>query len=123
MSWKWLQYNVAKLEVAIVGIKECKTCNLYSNELGYERERREYYEQLLLTKAGIINQIKDDDIDLSDSERFPSVRRITTFSALRHIAEDLKLKQKKEADLAQPSEKTEAEEIFERELNGKSQAS
>jgi hypothetical protein len=54
-----------------------------------EIERREYYEQLLLKKTGLVQ----DDIEiLDDLSQFPTIRRATTLSNLRNMAANIAVK-------------------------------
>lgn len=62
---------------------ECETCKLLKEFLEYEQEKREYYEKLLLTKAGILHDNNETALDL---ENFPTVRRATTLSMIRKMA-------------------------------------
>lgn len=78
-------------------------------QLNYERERTEYFERLLLTRAGIIQPVVDVDAE----ENFPSVRRFNTMSSIRRMATEIRIDQAKKQ---QEERKTEAEAIFEEEL-------
>lgn len=61
----------------------CGKCELYKEVLEVEREKREFYEKLLLTKAGIL---REDEVTVSNLEDYPTVRRATTLSMARRMA-------------------------------------
>lgn len=64
-------------------IEECKSCLLLREFLDLEREKREYYEKLLLTRAGILHESAEE---ITDIENYPSLRHATTLSTLRRMA-------------------------------------
>lgn len=93
---------------SLFGDVECKQCALLRECLDIEREKRDYYEKLLLIKSGILVSTPED----VRPEEFESVRKIVTLSRLKHELEA----SSKKAALAKEEEKTEAEIIFERSL-------
>lgn len=67
---------------------ECDKCKLYAALLESEQEKREYYEKLLLTRAGII---RDEDEITADVTQYPSMRKAVTLSTMRKIAARISL--------------------------------
>jgi hypothetical protein len=51
--------------------------------LDLEREKRDYYEKLLLTKAGILHETVEE---ITSVENYPSIRSANTLSTLRKMA-------------------------------------
>jgi len=111
--------------LGIVGLvnrtPECPTCEVLKSWLDQERAKREYYEQLVLTRSGIV---KDTEQIVTSVESFPSIQRVTTLSSLRRQAEMQSRNMRNQSatetsSIARPSELTEAEALFERELNAK----
>lgn len=97
---------------------ECKSCVAYKEFLEVETQRSRYFENLLLTRAGIIQA--DTQVEVA-VEHLP-IHRVTTLSQLRRAAELMsKAKPGKslESALAEEHEKTEAEILFEKELANK----
>lgn len=85
----------------------CKECIILREWLEQERGKREYYEQLLLTKAGIIRSN-----EVEDAVEYPTVHRISTMSSLRRMAQAEMIK-------ASQNKKPEAVKKFEDALNDK----
>jgi len=71
--------------------------------LEHERSRRDYFENLLLVKAGILNDSEQSYVNL---EEMPSVRKFVTLSGIR-----------RELERKHRTKLTKAEETFEKELN------
>lgn len=86
-------------------VPECRECNLLREFLDIEREKREYYEKLVLTRAGIL---KDENEEVLDISSMPSIRRATTLSHLRRMASS--------GSIRRDVEDKEAKEKFEKEL-------
>lgn len=101
---------------------ECPTCKVYKEWLEEERAKRDYFETLLLERLSINAGVNEQEIK-PNIEEFTSVGRITTLSALRKEARDLRAVQYRNqtpaAEIADPAGLTEAEKIFEESLNGK----
>lgn len=85
---------------------ECSKCKVLQEWLDIEREKRDYYEKLLLTQAGILK----GEVDISSEVSFQSVGRITTMSQLRKMAAVESVKRRDKT-------LTEAEKKFEDALN------
>lgn len=62
---------------------ECKQCRILQSWLDIEIAKRNYYEELLLTKAGILHGEKE----IEETQSFQSVHRITTASSIRKMAQ------------------------------------
>jgi hypothetical protein len=63
--------------------EECKGCRILQDSLNYEREQKEYFAKLLMTKFGIIHTESEVEDDM---ESYPSIRHSTTLSMLRKMA-------------------------------------
>jgi len=92
--------------------RECKSCLLLREWLDIEREKRDYYERLLLIRSGILAV---DQQSAVDDENYLPLRRITTMSSLRREAASIASKKSKDPEL------TEAERKFEESLNARKQ--
>lgn len=91
---------------------KCDKCELYEHLWVEEKERREFYEKVYLTKTGAFS---DPEVSVT-SEDFKPVRRYVTPSDLKRQATMLRRKQSEPERLASESEKTEAERLFEESL-------
>lgn len=100
---------------------ECPTCKVYKEWLEDERAKRDYYESLLMERLTI--GLKDEVVEPPGLDDFTSINRITTLSAIRREARDLRAQQfraqSNAAEIANPAGLTEAEKLFEESLNGK----
>lgn len=86
-----------------------RSIDLLKDLLESERAEKEYFRDLLLTKAGLIRQVQPD-YSLEDME---PVRRRVSLSSLRQQASEYA---KQQAQPATTEELTEAENTFEKEL-------
>lgn len=112
------------LEVGAIIISRpvCDRCSLYKETLDREIEHREYLERLLLTKAGLIDKIDEQDMEDTDMS-FPSIGKRNTLSHMRLLAESesrKKAKALRSDDTAKPTELTAAEKLFQDRLNSAS---
>ncbi len=79
-----------------------------------ERERREFYERLYLTKSGAFGSDSEKlDISTLDDTLYPTIKRHATLTQIRQEAERI---YSNKARLAKDSEKTEGEKLFEESL-------
>lgn len=65
--------------------EECKRCKVLEEWLLIERTKRDYFEQLLLERAGILKKESLQD----EPENFPSIHRIATLSSIRKMAQEI----------------------------------
>lgn len=72
---------------------ECKECNIYKELLLQSNEKRDWYEKLLLTRVGILQDLNSETVD---SDNYPSIRKATTMSTIRKMAVDIRNKQSEE---------------------------
>lgn len=87
-------------------VPECEKCKLYEELLEVANAKRDYYEQLLLTKAGIIR----DETEIDSTVEFQSVHRINTMSSVRRMAAQASV----ERDKAKKEAKRKFEEAIEK---------
>lgn len=100
--------------------KDCPSCKAYREFLEIESQRARYFEQLLLTRAGIIDK---EHQQVENEEYQPVFHRASTLSSIRRAAEEL-TKKRPVTIIASDSELTEAERLFQQEkdkLDGKIQ--
>jgi hypothetical protein len=90
---------------------QCKGCILYHEMLQREIADKNYYRQLALRNAGVIKS--DEEVHI-DKENWQPVRRPITLTQARRMASEYK---KNEAELAKDRDKTDAEKLFEEQLN------
>jgi len=76
---------------------ECKQCIILREWLDIEREKRDYYEKLLLTKVGVLHDEREETLS---TDSFQSIRHITTLSSLRSMARDISKKKSEESKTA-----------------------
>lgn len=100
----------------IGGQKDCKTCEAYREFLEVETQRSRYFEQLLLKRVGII---QSDTVQEDEQTLLPVVHRMASLSAIRRAAEQLKKNKKSDNPVADISELTEAERVFQEHLGDK----
>lgn len=101
--------------VSVVGDNTCPTCEVYKEWLEEERAKRQFYEQTLLLRVGIIKS--ENESSTPNVVEFPSITRVTTLSQLRRRAQEAA---RKKVDTNPPL--TEAEKLFEESINGKEEA-
>jgi len=94
----------------LVSQPQCERCKALEDWLEAERVERKYFQELLLTKAGIIR----NNEEISEMESFPSIHKINTLSSLRKAAQDIIVK-RHDAEIRQ--ELPEAVSKFEAALN------
>ena len=101
---------------------ECPSCKVYKEWLAEEIAKRDYYESLLMERLtiGLKDEVAEPPLRTDD---FTSINRITTLSAIRREARELRAQQfrtqSNAAEIANPAGLTEAEKLFEESLNGK----
>lgn len=78
--------------------------------LDRESAKRDYYEQLLFIRMGVVGTTTSKEINLEDYE---PIHKMTTLSSVRHQAEMMSRQKAREA---RRSEMTEAEELFSKAL-------
>lgn len=88
---------------------ECAKCLVLREWLEQERERSRYFEQLLLTRAGIIHTTEDKPLE--QQEDWAPIRKITTMSQLRNAARNAS------RSMNNLNSVTDEERAFEEELN------
>jgi hypothetical protein len=97
---------------SLFGDVECKECKILHAWLETEISKREYYERLILIKAGILLPATQED----NLENFESIHRYATLSAIRRAAEIHQIQLKKQTEKADDKDKTPGEKLFEQEL-------
>ena len=99
--------------------RECKTCEAYREFLEKETEEKRYYQQLLLSKAGLLNEVEKEQLSVRD---FPVLHRGFTLSGIRREASRY-LKKKAENGGVVPAEEhdlTPGEKLFQQKLGDNS---
>lgn len=96
---------------SVFSTPKCEQCILLKELWEHERDKRDYYEQLLLSKTGLITPTAENVMDLSS---FPSIRRGMSLSQVRTALES---ESRQKARVAASSEKSKAETLFEESLN------
>lgn len=104
-------YRVGEFIKNLLADEPCKCCEIYREVLEIETQRARYYERLVLKHAGIT----DEEVAVESETTFlPVVHRSATLSEIRRAAE---AKFKDKAEPAKESELTEAEKVFQANLN------
>lgn len=107
-----VQY-VLRVVYTVLGaeLDECKCCEFLKESLEYERERNEELQRILLQRSIPQTEIPEDE---PAEQTFKAIRpKRVPFSTRRR---ELELRHRKERTETNPT-LTEAEEIFEKELN------
>ncbi len=102
------------VELAGVEDKPCAQCALLKEWLEVEREKKDYYERLLLVRSGIINS---EVQSIVDEENYLPLRRITTMSSMRQAAASIVRERASKNNTEELGSLTEAEKKFQESLN------
>src|SRR5690348_15678010 len=92
---------------------ECQQCKLYREWLEYETAEKKKLQELLFQRVGLTTK---SEAEYTEDE-WPTIQKSITLSDLRRQLEHTT----RIASLATKKEKTNAEELFERQLNGDEQ--
>jgi hypothetical protein len=118
-SWKQRIHRVlAFVQRVVSGVGDfivkdvtCKECAILREWLEEEKAKRDFYEQLYLTKTGAFGMDATPDLT---PENFKPIIRKSTLSSVRRILEQ---KSRNQARTAKPEELNEAEQVFQESLN------